>query len=298
MKILNIHDLGQDGKNICYNELLKYWTARQVVSRTYNLAEENPASVLLDCMTSGPYDLIVGTGFGGVLALLAGRATGVRTILVNPMYPIQQYLPTELPDYDHGSTLEKYEHNKICWDTKRDSLKNVFLILGRDDDITDTARTPYYFYKGNARFVEGGHFPDGEDFVQAFGELSGGVAKETSETEEGEQYASEGGIVIDMKMIGVEEGPSDSEYLRDMEVDDVDTSNGHIVIYWSHHDEKPKEHALYLYYADGKWRRDEEDGFGMSEERAAMILSKASGQIITQTDYAKHDAHDFWGWMW
>ncbi len=298
MNILNFHDLGEDGKNGCYNELLKYWSKEQIVSRTYDLATENPASVLLDSMSSGPYDLIVGTGFGGVLALLAGRATGVRTVLVNPMYPIRRYLPAELPDYEYGDMLSGYEHRKICWDIGRESLKNVFLILGRDDDITDTARTPYYFYKGNLRFVEGGHFPDGDDFSQAFGELTGGIAKQEDEFEEGRQRVREGGIVVDMQVVDGEDDSSDLEYLEGMEIDDVDMNEGHIVIYWSRPDEDFKAHALYLYFAEGKWHRDEEDGFGNSEERAAAILSKASAQIISQTDYVKHDSQDFWGWMW
>ena len=437
MRILNIHDLGQDGENTCYNELLKYWSKKQIISDTYDLAEEDPAAILLDSMASGPYDLIVGTGFGGVLALLAGRATGARTVLVNPMYPIQQYLPTELPDYDYGVTLVKYEHNSICWDTKHESLKNVFLILGRDDDIVDTARMPYYFYEGNARFVDGGHFPDGEDFAQAFGELTGGIAAtrrlagkesqalsylkeyfegqgsrmfyvygperrqmtgdakrlvqwahdncpsqrclylsadELPECQKGlrDSYQDVGFLAIDnirkelitdsskrslwvvcdevighggkvliisdetaidvfgddkdiMEVIWTgrvkecwgrihceEENnlfiDDDSycsrdlapylEYARHMKIDDVDTSDGHIVVYWSCPGETAKEHALYLYYADGKWHRDEEDGANSSEERAALILSKASELIIAQTDCVKHDAQNFWGWGW
>ncbi len=437
MRILNIHDLGQDGENTCYNELLKYWSERQIISFKYDLAEEDPASILLDSMASGPYDLIVGTGFGGVLALLAGRATGVRTVLVNPMYPIQQYLPTELPDYDYGTTLVKYEHNSICWDTKHESLKNVFLILGRDDDIVDTARMPAYFCRGNSRFVDGGHFPDGEDFSQAFGELTGGIAAnkrlagkesqmlsylkdyfrgqssrmfyiycfeqrqmtedarrlvqwaqadrssqrcfylssdELPECQEGlrdlyrdvdflaidnirkdlitdsmkrslwvvcDEVIGHGGnvlLVSDETAVDIfgddkdimeliwtgrvkecwessSRGSDDeltidddsycstdlapySEYARHMKIDDVDTSDGRIVIYWSCPGETAKKHALYLYYVDGKWHRDEEDGGSGGEEIAALTLSKASELIIAQTERVKHDAQNFWGWRW
>ena len=135
-------------------------------------------------MASGPYDLIVGIGFGGVLTLLFGMATGVRVALINPMYPIQRYLPIELPGYKYGDMLSRYEYKKICCDAKRESLKNVFLILGRDDDITDTARTPSYFCKGNSRFVGGDYFPDGDDFVRPFGELAGGIEGKTNESED------------------------------------------------------------------------------------------------------------------
>ena len=43
---------------------------------------------------------------------------------------------------------------------------------------------------------------------------------------------------------------------------------------------EPKERVLYLYYADGKWRRDEEDGFSCGEGVAALVLKNASEQII------------------
>lgn len=308
MRILNIHDLGEDGRNTCYNELLKYWDSKQIISRTYDLATKDPAAILLDSMANGPYDLIVGAGFGGVLALLAGRATGVRTVLVNPMYPIQRYLPVELPDYEYGDMLAGYEHGKICWDTERESLRNVFLILGRDDDITDTARTPAYFYEGNSRFVEGGHIPDGEDFVRAFGELTGGIAPaegELAEETDGQRggategsIVSEGGLVIDMKMICTSDENSNLEKFEGMRIDEVDTSDGHVVIRWSLPDEEPKERVLYLYYANGKWRRDEEGGFSCGERVAALVLKNASEQIIAQTEQTEHDAGDFWGWMW
>lgn len=102
MRILSIHDLGETGKNACYGELIKHRPENKIVSHAYDLAENDPALILFDSMASGPYDLIVGTGFGGVLALLLGRATGVRTVLINPMHPIQRYLPTEHPGYKYG----------------------------------------------------------------------------------------------------------------------------------------------------------------------------------------------------
>ena len=308
MRILNFHDLGEDGTNACYKELIKYWDSKQIVSRTYDLATKDPAAILLDGMSAGPFDLIVGTGFGGVLALLAGRATGVRTVLVNPMCPIKRYLPAELPDYEYGDMLAGYEHGKICWDTERESLSNVYLILGRDDDITDTARTPAYFYEGNSRFVEGGHVPDGEDFIQAFGELVGSIAPAEggrAEETDGQRkdvtespIACEGGLVIDMKAIYLGEEESNLEEFEGMRIDEVDTGDGHFVIRWSLPDEEPKARVLYLYYADGKWRRDEEDGFSCGEGVAALVLKNASEQIIAQTEQTEHDASEFWGWMW
>lgn len=41
MRILNIHDLGETGKNACYGELIKYWSENKIVYRTYDLAEND-----------------------------------------------------------------------------------------------------------------------------------------------------------------------------------------------------------------------------------------------------------------
>lgn len=89
-----------------------------------------------------------------------------------------------------------------------------------------------------------------------------------------------------------------AEYARHMRIDEVDTSDGRIVIWWSCPGEDTKKHTLYLYYADGKWHRDEEDGFSDNEGVAALVLKKASGQIIAQTDEVDHIGQHFWGWGW
>ena len=52
---------------------------------------------------------------------------------------------------------------------------NIYLILGKDDDLIDTATTDKYLTRGNSFYVEGGHWPSGDDFVLKFGELTGGI---------------------------------------------------------------------------------------------------------------------------
>lgn len=287
--ILNFHDLGEGGENDCYRELLKYWPRRQVVSLTYDLEREDPAAILFDSMAHGPFELIVGTGFGGVLALLAGRATGARTVLVNPMYPIRRYLPSELPDYGYGDALFLHEQYLIS-DVPAETLGNVFLILGRDDDVTDTARTPAYFRPGNSRFVEGGHHPEGEDFTKAFGELTGGILASREGSVEGDE--------CDPDFTDADRPEGGDLLYEDVRVDDVDASDGHIVVNWSLPGEAPGSRALYLFYADGKWRRDEEDGRSLDEAWASAVLRKASGPIIARTEPVRHDGQHYWGWGW
>ena len=173
MEILNLCDINDEAKNIYYKELLKYFPEDQIVSYGYD-PKMHPGEFILSLMGI-KYDLIVGHGFGGLLALVIGRAIGAKTILINPMYPASRYWSAFLPDYEYKSFLEKITEREICWDTYGATTENVFLILGRDDDLIDTATTDKYLTRGNSFYVEGGHWPSGDDFVLKFGELTGGI---------------------------------------------------------------------------------------------------------------------------
>lgn len=173
MNILNLCDINDEAKNIYHEELLKYFNEDQVDSIKYD-PEANPAEFVLNQIYS-KYDLIVGHGFGGLLALVIGRATGARTILINPMYPAARYWSDLLPDYKYKKLINSLTHNDVCWDTHGMTTKDVFLILGKDDDLIDTATLDKYLTNGNCFYVEGGHWPSGEDFVLKFGELTGGL---------------------------------------------------------------------------------------------------------------------------
>ena len=173
MNILNLCDINDEAKNIYYEELLKYYSKDQIYSRGHDL-KDHPGELLFN-LISAKYDLIIGHGFGGLLALIIGRATGAKTILINPMYPASRYWPDVLPDYEYKSFIENITEKQICWDTHGETTENVYLILGKDDDLIDTATTDKYLTQGNSFYVEGGHWPSGEDFVLKFGELTGGL---------------------------------------------------------------------------------------------------------------------------
>ena len=180
--ILNLCDINDEAENLYYEELLKYFPDSQIVSLKYD-PKVHPGEMMLELMCDR-YDLIVGHGFGGLLALIIGRATKTRTILINPMYPASRYWSEFLPDFEYQSFLESITENDICFDISGLTTANVFLILGRDDDLIDTATTDKYFTKGNSFYVEGGHSPSGEDFVQKFGELAGVLKKDGEEEED------------------------------------------------------------------------------------------------------------------
>lgn len=318
MRILNFPDVGEEPESACYRELLKHFPEEQVGTVRRSLTETEPNKLLMSCIADGPFDLIVGLGFGAVFALLAGRATGSRTVLVNPLCPVQRYLPVEYPAYGFDKELAGLEHGRICWDSRRSSLENVFVILSKDDPVADSARTAGYFRDGHSFYVEGGHIPCGEDFSQVFSELVNGIEPMDGGTEAvdvddedgtalvvegrafvaGDSEASEGGPDGLDGAEGPKEPPFDLETYNVVRVDELDGSDGHVVIRWSREGEEPKAHTLYLYYADGAWRRDEEDGVPSKGRVLAAVLAKASAPFIAQAEPTAHPGHDFWGWAW
>ncbi|MBO4616185.1 MAG: hypothetical protein J5717_02425 [Lachnospiraceae bacterium] len=170
MSILNICDYKDEKENNYYKELQKCFGSRTHIDSVVFEKDKNPAELLMKLMTER-YDLIVGHGFGGVLALYIGRATNVKTILINPAYPASRYWSDDLADYEYQELIEKITERDICWDTKRETTKNVYMILGRDDDVTDTTTSNKYLRSKNCFYVDGGHWPSGADFSSVFKKL-------------------------------------------------------------------------------------------------------------------------------
>ena len=170
MSILNISDYKDEKENIYYKELQKCFGADTSIVSVVFEKDRNPAELLVDLMTES-WELIVGHGFGGVLALYIGRATNVKTILINPAYPASRYWSYDLNDYEYKKLIEKITEKNICWDTGRDTVKNVYMILGRDDDVTDTTTSDKYLRRENCFYVDGGHWPSDMDFSGVFKKL-------------------------------------------------------------------------------------------------------------------------------
>ena len=170
MSILNISDYKDEKENIYYKELQKCFGADTSIVSVAFEKDRNLAELLLGLMAER-WDLIVGHGFGGVLALYIGRATNVKTILINPAYPASRYWSYDLTDYEYKKLIEEITEKNICWDTGRDTVKNVYMILGRDDDVTDTTTSDKYLRRKNCFYVDGGHWPSGMDFSRVFKKL-------------------------------------------------------------------------------------------------------------------------------
>lgn len=170
MRVINFHDLNEKSENRYDHELLKYFSSDQIDTVEYDLSD-NPAELLLHYGTDryDHYDLIVGAGFGAILAIMFSRMKDnrIKTVLINPMYPFSKYAEEVMPGYPYKEMVYAATEWDICWN--KEILRNVYLILGKDDDVSDVKRTPGYFYKENVFFVEGGHSSDGDERIDEDG---------------------------------------------------------------------------------------------------------------------------------
>ncbi len=169
MRILNISDYKDENKNVYYEELNKNHPHELIIPYAFD-KERNPAEMLMEIMSMS-FDLIVGHGYGGVLALYAGRAMNTKTILINPTYPASRYWTGEMSDYKYKKIMEDNTEREFCNNRLTENFKNIHIILGRDDDIIDTSTSDKYLCGANYHYVEGGHWPCGEDFNKAFKEI-------------------------------------------------------------------------------------------------------------------------------
>lgn len=342
MKVLYIADLGENldesraNEDFLYSQLLEQCKSEEITLSLISddLSTEDPAHVLAKGLLDGIPDLIVGKGFAGVFALLIGRATKSRTILVNPMYPVYRYLPYELPDYKFTKLLNSFEFDKLCWDDEEDTLDNVFVILAEDDDVIDTKRTAEYFCPGNSIYVPGGTSLVSEDFKKAFAQFlshfdddpdairkildlykeEGAFCIEETDATTEETLNSDGKsespkevvlpgndrLVVDMRVVL----ENDNEEIEDdydpdlIVVEGLKSENGNIVIKWRFANEEDQIRYLYLYYKDGTWYRDEEDGRRSSDSILVAVMKKAAKSFFEQTEMTGHIGQDFWGWVW
>lgn len=271
MNIINFPDYNEHTKNRYYDELLKYFDKDEVESVKYSL-EDNPAEVLLKYSADRfrHYDLIVGCGFGAILAIAYSRMKDdrIRTILINPMYPLHKYLKEEMAKYKYHEMFTRLAYQDICWNKK--IVDKTYLILGRDDDVTDTARTAGYFYKENVHYVDGGHFPEGSDFSEVFAALLGVERKDASATKHKKDDVDqddvitdeENDVVVDMTGKAYDEDFDDTEdetdKYADLEIDSINAENGNFEIHY--HASAYGNDILYLYFEDGKWKADCKEG--------------------------------------
>ena len=296
MNIINFPDYNEHTKNRYYDELLKYFDKDEVESVKYSL-EDNPAEVLLKYSADRfrHYDLIVGCGFGAILAIAYSRMKDdrIKTILINPMYPLHKYLKEEMAKYKYHEMFTRLAYQDICWNKK--IVDKTYLILGRDDDVTDTARTAGYFYKENVHYADGGHFPQDSDFSNVFASLLGMNSKDesTAEHKTKDREQDDSTFDEDNDIVIVEADDEDDKY-ADLEIDSINAENGNFEIHY--HTSTYGRGIVYLYFNDGKWKADIKDGLAISSKTLAAVLEKAIPSFV-ETVELKERLGDSWGLM-
>lgn len=354
MKCLYVCDLDEDFLGIkkslkknednLYCRLVESYGEKEVgILYQEDLYEEDPTHVLINYLLKGRYDLVVGKGFGAVFALILGRVWQSRTVLINPMYPAKRYIPYAISDYPYTELLSSIEFDRICWDTKKETLNNVFVILSKDNDVIDAKRLNKYFKKGNSIYVSGGSIPNKEELQEVFNYLVSDPLTDPETIREGLAEYEETGFLrtcgsinaekdIEQNGPPIEDGLStsssdvipnngepavslsidieadedgndlgaedeeDSPSNRPIEIIAVDSENGNLTIKWKYIG-SDFPHLLYLYFKDGAWYRDNDDGLDYRDS-LLNILQQASLEFLSQTRTTSHAGQTFWGWGW
>lgn len=173
MKVLNFPDEGQDINDFVFDELCKYVAKSQIRTVESSYQDKPPEQILVRELEHGPFDLVTGTGFGALFAMAAGQMLGCRTVLINPLYPPFQNAIEYAESYEFKGELKRITFDLMCSNNARKELIDTYVILGEDDDQIDVKSMPGYFPKGHCFVVAGEHYPEGAEFSETFGRLTG-----------------------------------------------------------------------------------------------------------------------------
>lgn len=310
MRILYISELDKSCKNSTTEILSQLYPKKSYAAKgennqagntrneliQFDLTASDPNELLAKYFTRGPFDLIVGEGLGATFALIIGRAQGCRTLLISPLYPIKQYFPMVYPDYQYKEELWEFEHERICWDSGWKSLENIFVLIGKDDDMADTRRSQGYFYKGNCVYVPGGHSLSGNEFYEALEMLASSPELDSNAIRERiKQYNEEHSTSnsrLRSETVNEDEPENSPEKLEEpqetVQIIDIDGSNGNIIINWKRNTES-RAQTLFLYFENGEWFKDTSTGRPNPEDIDEEITRKALPLLVANAKVAPHE---------
>lgn len=308
--------------DIYYQELKKFHPRTWINTIYADLSTIAPSQLILKQVKNGPYDLIVGNGFGGVHAAILGRTFGCRTILINPLYPIYKYIDAVIPEYPFKEELEEFEFKTICNDASRKSLENIFLILDEYDDVADVRRTQNYFYWNNSIYVnsiehqaqnepeDNPGFSLTDTFSAILGELATNLEKSPSEIREKIELLRKQKIIDPKPLQEKIARKSEEQNKKEMEartihlhpkyiyrpirIHSLDADNGNFAITWSYADSRStRRMTLNLFYNEGTWFWHG----APSHHVAADVLKEAALPFIEAAEHRESPTASQFNWL-
>lgn len=171
--ILNLHGLYGKSKNTNYSILEKLFSASMIISPQIDFESCPPYDIIDRLSTMKRIDYIVGNSFGGFFAYVVSAKIGCPCLLTNPCIPPTKYIRELIPKYPNES-FEQLEEitESFCLDNSTQMRSNVFVILGKDDDILDPDFTSGYIQNAEIYRINGGHRLAGAEFRSLFKKIA------------------------------------------------------------------------------------------------------------------------------
>lgn len=135
MKILYLHNFGDAERDSHYDILHRLFPDADIATVDTDYTETPLLDQIFDYECMRDVDCIVGNGFGGFLAYIAGIANDIKTVLINPYIPMGEYL-TEIPYMN-----ENRETFNSLWQNNRGKNMHCSVLLDTKTKIPDLDKT-------------------------------------------------------------------------------------------------------------------------------------------------------------
>lgn len=165
--VLNLHGLYGKSCNTAYKELTHL--GKQIMSPQFHYEDKDPLRLRHDLLAPIDFEYVVGTSFGGFLALVVSAIRNIPCILINPCIPPATYIEQLVPGYRYTDVLVNMMPDEIS--------APIFVILGSDDDVickdTTIAQLAQLRDDSNnsniyVNVIPGGHKLSGKQFSDMF----------------------------------------------------------------------------------------------------------------------------------
>ena len=135
MKILYLHNFGDAEQDRHYALLHRLFPDAEIVTTSANYTECPILDTIFNYECIEDIDCIVGNGFGGFLAYIAGIANDTKTILINPYIPMAEYLAGIL------FIEENRDMFNSLWENNKGQNKHCSVILDAKTQVPDLDKT-------------------------------------------------------------------------------------------------------------------------------------------------------------
>ena len=135
MRILYLHNFGEPEWDSHCVVLHRLFPDVEIITTPNTYTEKPILDMIFDYECFQDIDYIVGDGFGGFLAYIAGIANDTKTILINPYIPMADYLAGVPYIEENRDTFNS------LWENNKGQNKYCSVILDAKTQVPDLKKT-------------------------------------------------------------------------------------------------------------------------------------------------------------